>query len=248
MAFRGASQVYVSLSFYDNLDQLALNAGQTISTGLYVSDNAICYNDAAVGSLSVGGNQTIYSIQYTGTQPVTGIIGTGNTILSSTVQGNVTTVLYLSNPYNNTQIANNYQGQSQISLLPGGTSQKAILINNTPIWRIYSTPYFNSISASSAGPYLWTQLQSNTAPPLLYLNGVGFQSLTATPNIVASLVGNTGYVNPSGFDVVYSDTYMGATWNSATYNWFKTGNYILYAQYSGSSYTAHPTYLLFSVV
>ena len=47
MAFRGANQVYVSISFYDILDKDAINNGIEIGTGLYLSDNAICYNDIA---------------------------------------------------------------------------------------------------------------------------------------------------------------------------------------------------------
>lgn len=87
--FRGANYVYASVSFYDALDELALNNDPNldISTGLYISNNAILYNDVAVGSMTVGGVGTYYS--FSTTEPNTSSlinlnpVDLNNTIISS---------------------------------------------------------------------------------------------------------------------------------------------------------------------
>ena len=143
MAFRGANSVYVSLSFYDNLDQEALDNGIDISTGLYLSDNAICYNDIAAGSISIGGFQSIYSMQYTGLEMATGILGTGVSIITEQKFNGNTSVLYLSNPINLTSYQN-YTGHS--SLIGGGAGGNSILLNNS------STNFIKSFTVNIGYP------------------------------------------------------------------------------------------------
>lgn len=131
MAFRGANSIYTSLSFYDSLDQAALNNGIDISTGLYLSDNAICYNDIAAGSISLGGFSTIYALQFTGNGSPTGIVGTGVSILYSGQFNNNTSIIYISRPVNVTGINTSYQGTNKTQA--GGLGGNSILINNMNI-------------------------------------------------------------------------------------------------------------------
>ena len=96
-----------------------------------MSDNAICYNDIAAGSISIGGFQSIYSMQYPGSGNPTGILGTGVLIIAQQYYNGNTSVLYLSNPIN---ASNNYQSYSGLaSVVGGGAGGNAILINNLPI-------------------------------------------------------------------------------------------------------------------
>ena len=127
MQFRGANYVYTSVSFYDNLDKIAIDNGIDISTGLYLSDNAICYNDAAVGSLTIGGFHTIYSMQYTGEDSATGILGTGITTISERNSEGNTSVLYLSEPNNVIGFAP-FTGTA--SNIAGGLGGKSLLNDN----------------------------------------------------------------------------------------------------------------------
>ncbi len=69
---RGAPYCFVSVSFYDELDEVLLNNGIDVSTGLYMSNNAPFYNDGAVGSLSVGGAATFFTVQTTGYPSISG--------------------------------------------------------------------------------------------------------------------------------------------------------------------------------
>ncbi len=130
MPFRGSNYVYVSLSFYDNLDQEAIDNGIDISTGLYLSDNSICYNDIAAGSISIGGLNTLYAIQYSGSSNPTGVIGTGVFIVYSGQYNNITSLLYMSRPMSINGLPS-YSGVIKTS--PGGAGGNAILINNNPI-------------------------------------------------------------------------------------------------------------------
>ena len=127
MAFRGANSIYVSLSFYDNLDSIAINNGINVSTGLYLSDNAICYNDLAAGSLTVGGFQTIYGFQYKGTANPTGLLGAGCNILSTTVLNGNTYVVYASRPATTLKYSS-YTGV--LTSVGNGLGGQSIMINS----------------------------------------------------------------------------------------------------------------------
>lgn len=154
--FRGATNVYVSVSFFDNLDAEALDNKIDISTGLYLSDNAIAYNDIAAGSISIGGQQTIYSVQYSGNASPTGILGTGTAILASQYYNGSTTVLYLSNPAVIASFQSNYTGV--VSNTPGGMGGNAILFNNQPITQSFQVQWstdaitFNPMPVNTASP------------------------------------------------------------------------------------------------
>lgn len=201
MAFRGSNHVYVSLSFYDNLDQEAIDNGIIISTGLYLSDNAICYNDISAGSISIGGNQSIYSLQYTGSSPATGILGTGATILATQFFGGNTSVLYLSNPIMS-QGFSAYTGIS--SSVGGGGGGNSILLNNIPL---------NSYGVNS----FIVNLSATTDDSLsIYLNGrpikddaIMFPSDATSFNIL-TLAAASGYLVRFGDTVTFSgkDTYQ----------------------------------------
>ena len=118
LIFRGAPFVYTSISFFDSMDLQLLNNGIDISTGLYLSNNTICYNDSAHGSITLGGYQSIYSVQYTGSTSATGIIGNSNygLILGSGRFGNVTSIVYMGNPITGIFTSNYNQGYSGVSL------------------------------------------------------------------------------------------------------------------------------------
>lgn len=105
---RGAPYVFASVSFYDTIDAYAIENGIDVSTGLYVSNNAIMFNDSAAGSISLGGVVTVAAVQttgYPGTNRTNQLIGAGsieltrNSILGTTnsIQ-NITTIIYISKP------------------------------------------------------------------------------------------------------------------------------------------------------
>lgn len=107
---RGAPYCYVSVSFFDELDQVLLNNGVNIATGLYVSNNAPFYNDGAAGSLTMGGVVTFYTVQTTGyplagSSRWSGLIGSGGVEIARVstdgtlnVPVNITTIFYMSPP------------------------------------------------------------------------------------------------------------------------------------------------------
>lgn len=190
MPFRGSNNVYVSLSFYDNLDQEAINNGIDISTGLYLSDNAICYNDIAAGSISIGGMQSIYAYQYTGNAPATGVIPTGVNILSSTYYNGITTVLYLSNPLTTTGY-NTYKGLYSNS--PGGAGGNSILLNETPLK--------NVISSFS----LTTNFLTDDSM-VIYLNGQPIRDLNNPYRTDPSSFDLLSLASNSGLSIKYNDT------------------------------------------
>lgn len=128
--FRGASYLYVSVSFYDILDKIAIKNGLNVSSGLYLSDNAIIYNDAAVGTLSIGG-WAIQSAQYNGNADPATILGTGIQILAKQQTNGFTSVLYcpIAQPYFN--YGNNYTGILSTGF--NGMGGNAVLLNGSPI-------------------------------------------------------------------------------------------------------------------
>ena len=127
MAYRGANSIYVSLSFYDNLDAIAIDKGINVSTGLYISDNAICYNDIAAGSITIGGFQTLYGFQYKGTADPTELLGLGCNILSTTVLNGNTYVVYASRPVSSLKYSS-YTGV--VTNVGNGLGGQSIMINN----------------------------------------------------------------------------------------------------------------------
>lgn len=104
---RGAPYCFVSISFFDELDNVLLNKGIDISTGLYMSNNTPFYNDGAVGSLSMGGAATFFTVQTTGYPLISGarwsgLVGSGaSEITRVSTQGalnipqNLTTIFYM---------------------------------------------------------------------------------------------------------------------------------------------------------
>lgn len=110
---RGAPVGYVSVSFFDELDRILLDEQNIdISTGLYLSNNALIFNDAAVGTISLGGGTTIAAVTTTGFPALNSdrtnqLIGSGVEITRSSTagtleaEGNITTIIYMSRPINN---------------------------------------------------------------------------------------------------------------------------------------------------
>jgi hypothetical protein len=54
---------FVSVSFYDEIDKMLIQNNINISTGLYISNNAVVHNQIAVGSLTIA-NQEIHILKY----------------------------------------------------------------------------------------------------------------------------------------------------------------------------------------
>ena len=206
VSFRGTNQVYVSASFYDNLDQIAIDNGIDISTGLYLSDNALCYNDIAAGSISIGGIQTIYSMQYTGNINPTGILGTGASILSTQFNNGVTSVLYVSSPVIATGGYNGYTGIN--TMTPGGIGGGAILLNDNPI----NSTITNFILT------LGTPIDDTLA---IYLNGSPIKDdnttnpLDGTSFDLIKLAASSGYILRLGDIIAFSgkDVVPGFSWS-----------------------------------
>ena len=105
--FRGSPYVFVSVSFYDQMD-LALSAhGNRIDYLQYVSNNAYCFNDAYVGGITIGsGNVRVLSVTTTGYPSISpqwliGINGSGlelgrfSTNGTSNIPSNTTTIFYI---------------------------------------------------------------------------------------------------------------------------------------------------------
>ncbi len=63
---RGSPYAFVSLSLFDSIDEAIIDKGTDLSSTLYISNNSIALNDAAVGTLTVGGVQTLQTVQITG--------------------------------------------------------------------------------------------------------------------------------------------------------------------------------------
>ena len=104
---RGAPFIYASVSFFDALDKIILDAGRSIS-GLYVSNNALIFSDSSVGTISIGGTNTIGTVRITGspsTERIITLIGSGTLISSgfvgpsNNIPDRVTTILYMSSPF-----------------------------------------------------------------------------------------------------------------------------------------------------
>ncbi len=110
---RGIPNAYISVSFFDELDRILLDdQGIDISTGLYLSNNAKIYSDAAAGSISLGGGVTLSSVTTTGypsnNTRLKQLIGSGTELTRTTTLGNnldipanITTIIYASLPINN---------------------------------------------------------------------------------------------------------------------------------------------------
>lgn len=106
---RGAPFIYGSISFFDEIDKIILDNGNDISSQLYVSNNALFFNDSSAGSLSVAGITTLGAVQVTGYPSMgsylTGLIGSGSIEIARTTTsglankpGNITTIFYMSRP------------------------------------------------------------------------------------------------------------------------------------------------------
>lgn len=107
---KNGTKGYVSVSLYDSIDRELIYRGNNISTGLFITHNALVYNDAQIGRLTLGGGQyggqTLQVIRYSGA-PASAGYDTVNwdnlsVIASGTVSG-VTSILYMA-PQNNNNI------------------------------------------------------------------------------------------------------------------------------------------------
>jgi hypothetical protein len=106
----GYTTGYMSVSFYDEVDSELLNNNVNISTGLFISNNAVIYNQSVVGdNFTIGGQQIIVLKYLEADGPGGGVYGgspidypTATIISSGSVDG-VTTVLYMY-PASGTQI------------------------------------------------------------------------------------------------------------------------------------------------
>lgn len=164
---RGAPYCFVSLSFFDELDQSLLNNGIDISTGLYLSNNTPFYNDGAVGSISVGGAATFFTVQTTGYPAISGsrwsgLIGSGSTeIARVTTQGilnnsqNITTIFYMS--LGITGLWTGYAGGT-----PGGIGGNSIfnITGKTPGG--YGTGTFVAVGFNNDGSLIFKPISSLT--------------------------------------------------------------------------------------
>jgi len=104
---RGAPYCFASVSFFDELDEVLLNKGIDISTGLYMSNNTPIYNDGAAGSMTMGGVATFFTVQTTGYPLISGarwsgLLGSGSTEIARVstdgninVPDNITTIFYM---------------------------------------------------------------------------------------------------------------------------------------------------------
>lgn len=107
---RNLATGFVSVSFYDNLDSIVIQKQNQIdiSTGLYLSNNAVIYNDASIGRLTLGGSMTLQAITYTGDGTIGGynsmIDFTKASILSSGVSPDGYTVVIYSYPSSGSMI------------------------------------------------------------------------------------------------------------------------------------------------
>lgn len=97
----GRGYGYVSVSFFDRLDQEIINNGINISTGLYISNNTKIFSDSSIGRLTLGGgaggSSTIKVIRYSGSVSNLGYsfnFANVSVIASGTISG-FTTVLYM---------------------------------------------------------------------------------------------------------------------------------------------------------
>lgn len=106
---RGAPFIYASISFFDEIDKIILDDGIDISSELYVSNNALFFNDNSAGTLSMAGISTLGAVQVTGYPSMgaylTGLIGSGSVEIARTSTsgtankpGNITTIFYMSKP------------------------------------------------------------------------------------------------------------------------------------------------------
>jgi hypothetical protein len=101
---------YISISFYDEVDEALLLSGVNIATGLYVSNHTVLYNQSVVGELNltsqvssgvIGGGITLKNLTWQGDQFPTSYYGytivdfnTATVIASGTVDG-ITSIIYM---------------------------------------------------------------------------------------------------------------------------------------------------------
>ena len=91
------------MSFYDELDGYLINSSIDVSTGLYLSNNAIVYNDSQIGRLTLGGGPagggvTLKVIRFLGDDInalTYGFNFMDNTIISSGTVSGVTSIIYM---------------------------------------------------------------------------------------------------------------------------------------------------------
>ena len=139
---RGSPYIFASVSFFDQLDKLALDNGHDISSQLYLSNNSVFYSDAAAGTISLGGVATVSTVQTTGypANPSTRLdqlIGANSVEVSrnstngtSNTPSNTTTILYLSTPLTGLGYTGFYGGD--INTIYGGIGDQAIQNDEGP--------------------------------------------------------------------------------------------------------------------
>jgi hypothetical protein len=107
---RGAPYGYFSLSFYDSVDGAAIDLGQNISTGLYVSDNAIIHNDSTVSQVGIGGSVNLYAVKVNQfldesyTTEIVNLIGPNSKLvaISNSPDNNWSSLIYIGPPLTGT--------------------------------------------------------------------------------------------------------------------------------------------------
>ena len=118
--FRGATRSYISLSFFDAVDAEFVKQGKDITTGLYMSNNAICESNSYAQSINLGGAAAVYSVRVPGvasseadTLITNAIPANGKFIAYSTLAagGGSTAILYMGPPLTGSPYTGTYGGE-----------------------------------------------------------------------------------------------------------------------------------------
>ena len=84
---------YMSVSFFDSIDKAILDKGKDISSGLFISNNALVYKDISIGRMNIGGSTTVQTIKYSG--DANPISNWGNVlVIASGAASGITSILY----------------------------------------------------------------------------------------------------------------------------------------------------------
>jgi hypothetical protein len=114
---RGATFGYGSVSFYDEIDKILIESGVNISSGLYMSNNAIFYANSTVSKLSLGAAE-LFTVRIPGvwtsidTEVIDAIPSNGSFISLSTDAGGggFTSIFYMGPPLTGSPFTGIYGG------------------------------------------------------------------------------------------------------------------------------------------
>ncbi len=143
--FLGTYTAYCSISLYDDIDNILIDRGIDISTGLYISDNALLYTKTTTPKMDAGGVANIYGVKIVGTATalddplILDVIGIRSAPIMYTTGDGYTAVLYFGPPITGSPysgIPNAEGGANQGGCLSSG----AIILNEygvgVPIYKL----------------------------------------------------------------------------------------------------------------